>query len=183
MKHLLAGLAAATILMPAAAMAAPKGKPGLWNITTTMEMAAMPKLPPEVMAMMKKRGMPGMGGEPVKSQICMTQQEISKDAMSQMQRQNGLTCTTRVISQSASSATSEITCHGTMEGTGRSQMSWRGDSHYDGSYNFKGTMRGQPHSVGTRYTGDWVKADCGSVKPFDPRSLNAKALPPKAMAH
>ena len=64
---------------------APHGKPGLWNITTTMQMA-MPQLPPEAMAMMKSRGikLPGIGGEPVKTQICMTEEEIDKDAISRM---------------------------------------------------------------------------------------------------
>ena len=57
---------AAIALLSAAAQAMPHGKPGLWNITTTMQMANMPQMPPEAMAMMKQRGMkiPGMAGSP-----------------------------------------------------------------------------------------------------------------------
>jgi hypothetical protein len=132
-----------TVILLAAgtALATPHGKPGLWIITSTMKMANMPQIPPEALAAMKARGMkiPGSGDE---------------------------NCTPHVVSQTANSITTDIVCHGTMEGTGRSQISWRGDSHYEGSYEFKGAMHGQPNQISTHYTGDFVKADCGSVKPF-----------------
>ena len=32
-----------------------------------------------------------------------------------------------------------------MEGRRPSQISWRGDSHYEGTYSFKGIMHGQPN--------------------------------------
>jgi hypothetical protein len=47
-------------------------------------------------------------------------------------------------------------------------MSWRGNDHYEGTYNFKGTMEGHVQEINTSYTGDYVKADCGSVKPYGP---------------
>jgi hypothetical protein len=46
------------------------------------------------------------------------------------------------------------------------QMSWRGNEHYEGTYNFKGTMQGRPQEMTSHYTGDFVKADCGTVKPY-----------------
>lgn len=170
-------LAASVILLPAAALAAPKGKPGLWNITSTMTMANAPQLPPQVLEMMKKRGMPGMG-QPTTSQICLAGDAPSPDAVARMQSQHGVNCTPHVISETATSATTEITCHGTMEGTGRSQISWRGDSHYEGSYSFKGSMRGHPQDMSNKYTGDWAKSDCGAVKPFSPKDIPAHSPPP-----
>src|SRR3954470_9776904 len=107
-------LLVATILMPAAALAVPHGKPGLWNITTTMQMAAMPKMPPEVMEMMKKRGMNvPQPGQPITSQICMTTEQAAMDRPPDMSRE-GVNCTPHVISQTANSATTDIVCHGTM---------------------------------------------------------------------
>jgi len=44
-------------------------------------------------------------------------------------------------------------------------MTWRGNEHYEGTYNFKGMMEGRPQEISTRYSGDFVKADCGAVKP------------------
>ncbi|HEY0266794.1 MAG TPA: DUF3617 domain-containing protein [Rhizomicrobium sp.] len=170
MRKIVSALAAVLIAAGAAWAATPHGKPGLWTITTTMHMANMPQIPPEALAAMKARGMkmPGMG-EPTTTQMCMTQEEVNTDPAARMQAQHEVNCTPHVVNQTATSATTDIVCHGTMEGTGRSEISWRGDGHYEGNYEFKGTMHGQPNQISTHYTGDFVKTDCGAVKPF--RSL------------
>jgi len=159
------GLIAATVVLAPVAALAAHGKAGLWNISSTMETANMPKMPPEAMAMMKSRGMkmPGMGGQPITTQICMTQEQVNGDTPPMHNRQEN--CTTKLLNQTSTSMTSEVTCHGKMEGVGRAEMSWRGNEHYEGTYNFKGTMDGRPQQISTRYTGDFVKADCGAVKP------------------
>jgi hypothetical protein len=177
-RKLASTLIVATILMPAAALAVPHGKPGLWTITTTMRMASMPKMPPEVMEMMKKRGMNiPQPGQPMTSQICMTAEQAAMDKPPNMDRE-GVKCTPKVISQTSNSATTEITCHGTMEGTGRSQINWRGDGHYEGSYSFTGSMHDHPNNMSSTYTGDWVKADCGSVKAFSGKIPSSAMRPP-----
>jgi hypothetical protein len=177
-RKLASVLIATTILMPAAALAVPHGKPGLWKITTTMQMAAMPKMPPEVMEMMKKRGMNiPQPGQPITNQICMTPEQAAMDRPPDMSRE-GVKCTPHVLNQTANSATTEIVCHGTMEGTGRSQISWRGDSHYEGSYSFTGSMHDQPNNMSSTYIGDWVSADCGSVKPFSGKMPSGVRPPP-----
>ena len=170
-RKLVSGMiSAAIVLAPAAAWAA-HGKPGLWTISTTMQMANMPKIPPEAMAMMKSRGMsmPGMG-EPITSQICMTQEMVNADKPPAM-NQHEESCTTKILNQTSSSVSAETTCHGRMDGVGRSQMSWRGNEHYEGTYSFKGTAEGHPQEMNSHFTGDFVKADCGAVKPFAPRAM------------
>jgi hypothetical protein len=158
-------LIAAIGLAPVAAWAA-HGKPGLWTISSTMQMANMPQMPPEAMAMMKARGMkiPGMGGAPIVSQICMTPEQVNGDVPPNMHR-DGENCTTKLLSQTATSMKADVTCHGRMEGVGHSEMTWRGNEHYEGTYSFKGSMEGRPQEISTRFTGDFVKADCGAVKP------------------
>jgi hypothetical protein len=166
-RKLVSGLiASAVVLAPAAAWAA-HGRPGLWTVSSTMQMANMPQMPPEAMAMMKARGMkmPGMGGSPIVTQMCMTQEEVNADKLPSMNR-NGESCTNKVLNQTSSSVTAETTCTGRMTGVGHMQMSWRGNEHYQGSYSFKGSMEGRPQEFSTNYTGDFVKADCGSVKPY-----------------
>jgi len=165
-RKFVSGLIATTILLVPAAAWAAHGRPGLWNISTSMEMPNMPQMPPEAMAMMKSRGMsmPGMGGAPIVTQICMTQEQVNGDIPSMNNREEN--CTTKVLNQTPSSVTAESTCHGRMEGVGRMQMSWRGNEHYEGTYNFKGTMQGRPQEMTSHYTGDFVKADCGAVKPY-----------------
>jgi hypothetical protein len=166
-RKLVSGLiTAAAVLAPGAAWAA-HGKVGLWTITSTMQMANAPKIPPEVVAMMKKRGiaMP-MAGQPFTSQMCMTAEEVNADKPPRMTSRE-INCKTTVLSQSASSMKSDVVCHGeNMEGVGHSEISWSGNEHYAGSYHFKGTTQGQSNEINTTYKGDWIKADCGSVKPF-----------------
>ena len=168
--------AAVVILAPGAAWAG-HGKPGLWTISSTMQVANMPQMPPEALAMMKARGMkiPGMDGAPVVTQMCMTEEQVKMDKPPAMRDES---CTPRILTQTASSVTTEVTCHGRMEGVGRSQMSWRGDEHYEGNYSFKGSMQGRPQDMSTHYTGDFVKADCGAVKPFTARNIPAMRPPP-----
>jgi len=171
-RNLISGLIATAVLLAPAAAWAAHGRAGLWNISTTMEMPnmpQMPQMPPEAMAMMKARGMsmPGMGGAPIVTQICMTQDEVNADRIPSMNSEES--CTSKVLSQTPSSMTAETTCHGRMEGVGRMQMAWRGNDHYEGTYSFKGMMQGRPHQMTSHYTGDFVKADCGSVKPYMPK--------------
>jgi hypothetical protein len=163
-RTIAAGLAAAILLFPAAAFAG-HGKAGLWNVTSSMQMANMPQMPPEAIAAMKARGMkmPGMG-QPMTMQMCMTQEQVNGDVPPAMHNR-AENCSTKLISQTASSMKSEVTCHGRMDGVGRAEMSWRGNEHYEGTYNFKGSMEGRPQEFSTHYSGDFVKAECGAVKP------------------
>jgi hypothetical protein len=148
--------------------APPKGRPGLWTVTSVMDAATLPPIPPEALAQMKARGITiPTAGQPMTHQICMTADQPPLDRPPAINRE-GVQCTPHVVSQTGTSATTEVICKGRMEGTGRSQISWRGDTHYEGSYSFKGTMEGHPANTSTHYSGDFVKADCGAVRPFVP---------------
>jgi hypothetical protein len=161
--------AAGLMLVAGAAQAAPQLKPGLWTITTTARMANMPQMPPEVMAMMKAHGMSSMPGQgqPITTQICLTGKEKTSAAdIAAQLNETQAKCTPRVVNQTANSASTEIVCHGMMEGTGHATTSWQGDTHYQGDYSFKGTMHGMAQDMQSQYVGNWVKADCGAVKPL-----------------
>ena len=175
-------IGAAIVLAPGAALAA-HGRAGLWTITTTMEMANMPKIPPEALAMMKARHMNvPTPGQPFTSQMCMTDDQVKADKPPDMHNKE-MNCTTKLLSQTSSSMESEVTCHGRMDGVGHSKMSWRGNEHYEGTYSFKGSMGGHPQDMSTRYTGDFVKADCGAVKPFGANAAERAKAMSRAMAH
>jgi hypothetical protein len=164
-------IAASLVLVPAAAFGA-HGRVGLWTVTSTMQMSNMPQIPPEALAMIKARHMPVPGsGEPATVQMCMTQEQVNADKPLPMSNRDER-CDTKVLNQTGSQVEAQITCHGHMEGVGHLKMSWRGTDHYDSDYSFKGIMEGRPQEISTHSTGDFVKADCGSVKPF---------MPPKPM--
>jgi hypothetical protein len=168
-KPLTALIATSLVLMPAAAFAA-HGKVGLWNVTSTMQMSNAPPIPPQALAMMKAHHLP-IPGEPFTTQICMTLEQVNADKPPAMNNRDE-SCATKVLNASPSLMESEITCHGQMTGTGHLSMSWRGNEHYEGTYNFKGVMGGQPREMSSHYSGDFVKSDCGAVKPM---------MPPKSM--
>jgi hypothetical protein len=160
-------MAASLVLVPAAAFAA-HGRPGLWTITSTMQMSGMPQIPPEALAMMKERHMAiPNSGQPTTIQMCMTQEQVNADKPPAMSNRDE-SCNTKVLNQSPGLMEAEITCHGHMDGVGHVKVSWRGTDHYEGTYNFKGTMEGRPQEMTTHYSGDFVKSDCGSVRPFTP---------------
>jgi hypothetical protein len=164
-------IASSLILVPAVAFAA-HGRVGLWNVTTAMQMSNMPQIPPEALAMMKERHMPVPGsGEPMTSQICMTQEQVNADKPPAMSNRDE-SCDTKLLNHSPALMEAEVTCHGRMNGVGHVKVAWRGNEHYEGTYNFKGAMDGRPQDMSTRFSGDFVKSDCGSVRPsMPPRSM------------
>jgi hypothetical protein len=161
-------VAAAVVLAPGAALAA-HGKAGLWTVTTTM--ANAPPIPPEALAQMKAHNVPiPTPGQPFTSQMCMTEQQVQQDVPPAMNNRDEQ-CSTKLLSQSPSAISAETTCHGRMDGVGRIDVNWRGNEHYEGTNSFKGTMEGRPHEMSMRFSGDFVKADCGSVRPYPVRPM------------
>jgi hypothetical protein len=163
MKTHISLLAAALVLASAGLALAAHGKAGLWSVSTTMA-APNVQIPPEALAQMKAMGMKMPGGQTVTTQICMTQADVDADKPPAMQRDSG--CTSNITSKSTSSITAEMVCSGQMQGSGHIQIAYSGDSHYEGSYTFKGVMEGHPMETSSNFKGDWVKADCGAVKPY-----------------
>jgi hypothetical protein len=162
-RHWTIGLSAAALLLAPGTAFAAHGKAGLWNVSTTMSMANV-QIPPEAMARMKAMGMQMPMGRTITSQICMTQADVDTDAPPPMAKDSG--CSTRITSRKASSMAAQMVCNGEMKGTGQMRISYSGAEHYAGSYSFKGSMNGRPADMNSSFKGDWVKADCGAVKPY-----------------
>lgn len=162
-QKLLIGLSVAALLLSSGIAFAGHGKAGLWNVSTTMNTAM--QMPPEAMEQMKKMGMKMPSARTFASQICMTQAEADSDKLPPMGK-NESGCTSHLVSQTSSSMTAQTVCNGEMKGSGQMQISYSGAEHYIGSYSFKGNMSGQPIDTNSSFKGDWVKADCGAVKPY-----------------
>ena len=120
------------------------------------------------MAKMKEMGMKMPSARAIASQICMTQAEVDSDKLPPVGK-NEMGCTSHLTSQTANSMTAETVCNGDMKGRGRMQISYSGAEHYTGSYSFKGVMHDRPMETASTFKGDWVRADCGAVKPFAPK--------------
>ena len=140
-----------------------------WKLTTLGLLASI-ALTPTLAARAQDVGAaaavaPAAPAKNIFSMFCMTPEQVNDDKLPSMMHEREESCTSKVLNQTASSVTAEATCHGRMEGVGHFQISWRGNEHYEGTYNFNGTMEGRPQNISTRYSGDFVKADCGALKP------------------
>jgi hypothetical protein len=158
------------VAIPTLAYAA-HGKAGLWNVSTTMQMAgmpAMPQIPPEALAQMRAAGMqmPAMGGgaQTMRSQLCMTAEQVNADKPPQVGPEDS-GCAWTNMRVTATQMSADLVCKGKMNGTGKVQMTYARAEHYDGDYSFKGTMEGNPADFHATMSGDWAAASCGNVKP------------------
>jgi hypothetical protein len=164
-RHLCLCSVALTALSMSGPALAKHGKAGLWNVTSTTEMA----FPPEAVAAMKRAGMAMPGAKPIIAQMCMSQAEVDSARPPHLDR-TATGCDTKIVKETATAMTATMTCKGNMRGTGTIQVTYKGAEHYVGSYSFKGTSGGRPVDMTTRFKGDWVKADCGKIKPYNLRT-------------
>ncbi len=156
-------LVAAVLMSAPSAAFAGHGKAGLWNVTSTTDMAMA--MPPEVATQMKQAGMKMPKPAPITRQMCMSQSDVDSDKPPQIDP-NASGCDTKLIKAGPSGIEAQMTCSGKMKGTGHMQIAYSAPEHYAGSYSFKGTVEGNPTSMSTSFKGDWVKKDCGAVKPY-----------------
>ena len=95
----------------------------------------------------------------------MTQEQVNADKPPAI-RNDASNCDTKVLSQSPDRhAYRRSPAMAGWKAWATCEISWRGNEHYEGTYNFKGACDGHPQEITTHYTGDFVKADCGAVKP------------------
>ena len=154
---------AAFLLLTPHAWAA--GKAGLWTVTTTWQFG-MPRVPPALVALSRQQRLqPPVTGRPFTHHMCMTPYEADGSEPLHLNSRD-LDCVNRVVSQRGARMVLESICHGPVEGVGRAQILWRGNQHFEGSYDFKGRFRGDPTRMSSRFSADWQGDDCLGVRPF-----------------
>jgi hypothetical protein len=155
-----------SLLLPGAAFAG-HGKAGLWTVTSTSKLDI--RLPPEVEAQMKEMRHV-VTPQTHTTQMCMSQAEVDSDRPPHVDP-SGTGCDTSIISQTAATMKAKMVCSGRMKGTGDLEITYnKANTRYTGHYSFDGTVEGNPSSMSTSFRGDWVKTDCGTVKPYTLRT-------------
>jgi hypothetical protein len=156
---------AALFIVPQGALAA--GKPGLWTVTTTWQFG-MRIVPPAIAALVRQQKLkPPSNGQPFTHYMCMTGTEADGSEPLHLNNRD-LDCVNRTVSQRGGRMVLESVCHGPLEGVGRAQISWRGNQHFDGSYEFKGRFRGDTTRMSSSFSADWSGSDCRGVRAFIP---------------
>ncbi|NEX60745.1 DUF3617 domain-containing protein [Noviherbaspirillum galbum] len=152
----------------APAFAAGQMKPGLWEMTMKSDaMKNMPKIPPEQMEQMKKMGIavPEFQDGGMKTRICITKEMADREEPPVMDPSTG--CQPRNYQRSGNSYSMDIVCNGAdMKGEGKAKGSFSGSDNFTSTYDFKGTMHGQPVNQHHESSGKWLAADCGNVKSY-----------------
>lgn len=153
----------------AAGGAAGQTKAGLWEMTVKSDaMKHMPKLSPEQMEQMRKMGinMPQMKDDGMVTKVCISKEMAERDTLPEMtDKANG--CQTRNMQRSGSSYSMEVVCDGPeMKGEGKAKGTFSGNESFTSTYDFKGTVHGQPVSQHHETSGKWLGADCGGIKPI-----------------
>ena len=179
---ILAGVAA---LLPMTAWAADEFKPfdvklGLWETTTTTEIAGMPampampqipeeqlaKMPPQqraqIEAMMKARG--AGGPRTMNSKACMTRESLNRGLA--FGREDNA-CTRKVVSSSANRQEIHMECtHEKVTTTGDMIIERVDTEHVKGTVVMKSSGSEKPLDMKMSFNTKWVSSDCGDVKPL-----------------
>lgn len=162
-RHMLICAVIFAVMLPGAAVAG-HGKAGLWNVSSTTQMHM--SMPPGMETAGKPMAMPATSHT---TRMCMSQEEVDSSSPPHVDEAS-TGCITKLLSATTSAMTAAMTCNGRLKGTGRMQISYAGAEHYRGSYSFTGQVEGNPTTMTTRFKGDWLKADCGSIKPYKLRT-------------
>ena len=165
-RILLSAFAALSLLAPPAHAA---GKAGLWSVTTIWQFG-INKVPPALMALARQQRLkPPVNGQPFIHHICMTPSE-AEDRQPLHLNSRELDCANRTVSMRRPLMVTESICHGPVEGVVRGQVTWRGNTHFEGTSDFRGKFRGDPARMSSSFTADWVGDDCRGVRPFIPQN-------------
>ena len=139
-------------------------KPGLWEMTTTMNWQKSP-LPPGVTLP------PGMASPfsamTHTSQVCLTQAMIDKYGAPMAQTKGD--CQINNVVLKPNGMTANMVCNGQITGTGTIESTFTGPDQAKGKVHFIGSLRMGPNTKPVEWTVQsssvFKSADCGDVKP------------------
>jgi hypothetical protein len=165
------------LLCPLASWAADQAfdiKPGLWDITSTVQMSGMPPIPnldqmsPEQRARIEG-AMKNMAGKPNTNSVksCVTKEGIEKAIADASSTKNNA-CAPKLVNASSSKVELHIDCTQTsgMKSSGDMKIERQDPEHFSGAGAMK-TTGGGGRSMDMKWsmTGTFVSSDCGNVKP------------------
>ena len=145
-----------TSMMSVSAFAADEMKPGLWEMSTTMSAEQLAAMPKDVK-------LPGLVGNILTSQTCISQKEA--DNLGLTDDEEDAFCKISNKKTAGTTYSADLTCNGKDKiGTGKSKTVFRDSGNFTATQDFKGTVFGQSAIQHHESVGKWLSANCGSVK-------------------
>lgn len=168
-----------TMMMVCTLSYAQSQKPGLWELSTTMQsrggemaqqLAEMKKqlaaLPPDQRKAMEQ--MMGMSvttdGQTLTMKHCITPEEAAKALIPSHDE----ACKYTITQRSASLLKAKFVCTDEGHTFGEGEVRSQGDSAYSGKFNVTTMVNGKPERMQMSQSGKWLSAQCGNVKPMLP---------------
>jgi len=147
------------VVLTAIAWAQSTQKPGLWELTSTMNWQKSPM----------PGGMTMPGSAPHTMQVCLTKEMMDKYGTPPPQSRNNQ-CKMSNMVKKGNGMTGDWVCSGPMAGKGTVEAAWVDADHSTSKVHFMGSMQAGPNAVPVEYTIEsssvFKGADCGSVKPL-----------------
>src|ERR1039458_8506388 len=130
------------------------------------KMKDMPKMSPEQMELMRKKGvnMPQMQNGSMVIKVCMTKEMVERDHPPLGQNKSG--CQIKDFNRNGNTYSAKMVCDGpNMKGTATIKGMHSGLENFSWTYDFTGTMKGNAFDMHQEASGKWQGPDCGDVKP------------------
>jgi hypothetical protein len=167
-RHTLVCCATALLALPLAASAAHR-KPGLWETTVQLNFVkGGPQIPPAQLQQMKQMGIQLPFNRPTTVKQCLTAEQAAKEEAPSYGRNKD--CQMKNAHYSGSTFSGDLVCNSQdMKGTGTIKATFDSDTQYHGTMHFAGTSPqhgGGEVEMNNEFTGRWISADCGTVKPL-----------------
>ena len=156
----ISGAVALGIAAVSSAALAAHGKPGLWQITTKMDMAGMPQLTPEQAAKMKAMGVHIPTDFTVTH--CMTPEEAAMIKPPPMGRPgHEQDCKMQNMKTDGSSVSADMVCNSKdMKGGGHFALTYDSTEHYTGKVTMNVDSHGHHVVSNVSFAARWLSADC-----------------------
>lgn len=136
-------------------------KPGLWEVSSIMNipgMSQMPdlsQLPPEVRAQLQ--GIQ-MQGNTVKVRQCLTEEDVRQSALPDMEELKD--CALTKMKVVGKVMDTEMTCNGEVKGKVKMKMTFISDDHYKGDMHIQGIAQGRPMQMTSQIEGRRIARTC-----------------------
>ena len=168
MRTLVLGIA---VLLPMSlpVSAADQMRPGLWEMQMQSDaLRNMPAIPPQQLEQMRSMGIevPNIQNNSIVTKVCIPKEMAERQQVPMIDKeQTG--CEMEDYSRSGSQYSANIVCDGPqMKGKGVVKGKLLGEDRFESTYDFDGTIDGQPVKHKQTSSGKWIAANCGNVKPL-----------------
>ncbi|HVV92053.1 MAG TPA: DUF3617 domain-containing protein [Hyphomicrobiales bacterium] len=150
--------AAAMVAVPGAALAAGMGKPGLWQVTTTMGSDMAKMIPPEALAQMKARGISLPSSRTITTKQCVTPEQAAKGPPTVQGD-----CRAENVRMGGGDYSADLVCHGRASGSGHIHVVYDSSEHYRGDMTMHISGQGHAMNMTNHFEAHWLKADCAGA--------------------